>query len=1615
MAGNSLKHPRRKMALTLAVVGVPTVLSSWERASAAPAVSGTFRLEVNKLSGDVSIWNASTSVGALTLYEIADSSLKDLLIGNPVDGNGTSASINSGSAPFTDELFLSVRSTDSNAVASIPGRATTNYKAWSLVLDGYNSDATALALSEGGTANKTDTITVPSGYSIDLGDIFNVGQTTLGLSFEWGTSTAAGGEGGTVYTSAPIDYVISSNPNYYWKNTSASGNWSGVSNWSTASASGADSSGPPATGATVYIANADSQGHVVTFDQSAFIAALQIGSTGGGTDTLSQTAANDLAVSGSEMVGLSGPGIHVQSAGTNTYTGSLIVGDVGAGTYSLSGAGVINGSSSLIVGDGGSGTFNQSGGTITVNGESIGVGGGTGTFLQSGGIHTISSGELDLGGANAPLVAGNGSYFLSGTASLSVAGNTYIGGTSLGAAGIGTLAISGGAMSVGGVVQAYSAGTINISAGTLSAGTINVASGGALVQSGGTLKAGSLMMASGGSYALSGGTINAPVALNGKLVATASSTPIAINGSLSFASTSASSFQRQGATPNFPSISAAGNVVLGGNLSLYEDAANEAETNASQSFVLLSTMGTLSGSFSNISSGQRLETADDTASFLVTIDSGVDGFVLLSDFMLGGTGATLTYNWNGGTGNWSNATSWSSSTVPNVGTADVTIDNGGSVSVVTLDQNATIDSVALDVASTLNINSGQTLSLAGNLPSSFNGVLNNSGTLAVTGGTTTLAGGGTDSGAFTVASGAGLIFGGGTHSINGSLVSGAGTVAVTGGTVNSSGTLLIGSTGIAGVSVTGGTFNAGTVSITNGSLTLSGGTLGVAALVNSGGTLNWTAGTLAFTGSGSLVFDSSSASAYAGSITLGPGQALSALTRSIYIGNSSAGTLSENGGGCLTSTLYLGSAAGSTGIYNLGGTGSLSASFNEFVGGSGAGTFLQNGGTNSTGYIFLGGSAGSTGTYNLSGSGAVKATYEYIGNSGQGTFLQSGGTNSTTYFTLGSNTGSVGTYSLSGTGNLSVSFVTSVGGSGSGTLLISGGSMSAPDGLQINSTGALVFSGGTINAPVTASGNLIATASSTPIAVNGSLTFGSASTNLFQRAGSTPNFPSISTTGNITLGGTLSLYEDAANEAETTGSQSFVLLSTTGTLSGSFSNISSGQRLETTDNTASFLVTVDSGVDGFVLLSNFILGNPGPANSYWENSAGNGNFSNGSAWSAVSPAGTDAGGVPDTLTKVSITNTDSLDHVVTLDQGASISAFQIGSTGGGVDTLSQTTAVNLAVSGAATVTSGGAIVQSDGSLNAGSIFQSGGTVSLTSLNIGGTATTGTNAGSYKLTGGALAVADALTVYSGNNFTQSGGSVSAAQVTVNSGGTLSLSGGSITAPVSVAGTVIVSGPGQINAGGGIAVNGTSAKFVAAGTTAVASTLTLSSGTIDGTGTINAINIASSSSSAITNGNGAYGSLSIGAATFSGAATLNDRESGTTPGLNFTGSVTTTPANGVITVNAVDSSGWTAGTTYKLAAIGSTNDIGTSFKLGTLSGLSAGEAASALTDTATATSPGYLEVTINSSSGGSPVALSNTFHLEVNPSSGDVQLWNDSTSRSFTKRSAYRQPSRRQRHE
>ena len=207
-------------------------------------------------------------------------------------------------------------------------------------------------------------------------------------------------------------------------------------------------------------------------------------------------------------MGFNGTGMFIQSGGTNSTIGSLNLGaNTGSnGTYDLSGTGslFVNSPGGEAIGvSGGTGTFNQSGGTNTVEGgnglylganttssngtytlsgtaslsvtngnEWVGFN-GTGMFIQSGGTNKVT-GALALA-ANS---GSTGAVTLSG-GSTTVSGSAYVGGAPGGAGGSGTLTVSGtGQLSVAGTLTVYDTGRLNINGGTTTVGGLSIAIGG---------------------------------------------------------------------------------------------------------------------------------------------------------------------------------------------------------------------------------------------------------------------------------------------------------------------------------------------------------------------------------------------------------------------------------------------------------------------------------------------------------------------------------------------------------------------------------------------------------------------------------------------------------------------------------------------------------------------------------------------------------------------------------------------------------------------------------------------------------------------------------------------------------------------------------------------------------------------------------------------------------------------------------------------------------------------------------------------------------------------------------------------------------------------------------
>ena len=133
----------------------------------------------------------------LTGYNIVDSS-RTLAVGNPQNSGNP--------GPYTSEMFLSVNSSDSNYNSSAASyRATSNYRRWTVIVDGIANNVASL--SEAQKLNQSpDTITIPVGGSIDLGNLFDPVAGVPDLSFSWSMQNATGVGSSTTFSNEPVDY-----------------------------------------------------------------------------------------------------------------------------------------------------------------------------------------------------------------------------------------------------------------------------------------------------------------------------------------------------------------------------------------------------------------------------------------------------------------------------------------------------------------------------------------------------------------------------------------------------------------------------------------------------------------------------------------------------------------------------------------------------------------------------------------------------------------------------------------------------------------------------------------------------------------------------------------------------------------------------------------------------------------------------------------------------------------------------------------------------------------------------------------------------------------------------------------------------------------------------------------------------------------------------------------------------------------------------------------------------------------------------------------------------------------------------------------------------------------
>ncbi len=169
-----------------------------------------------------------------------------------------------------------------------------------------------------------------------------------------------------------------------------------------------------------------------------------------------------------------------------------------------------------------------------------------------------------------------------------------------------------------------------------------------------------------------------------------------------------------------------------------------------------------------------------------------------------------------------------------------------------------------------------------------------------------------------------------------------------------------------------------------------------------------------------------------------------------------------------------------------------------------------------------------------------------------------------------------------------------------------------------------------------------------------------------------------------------------------------------------------------------------------------------------------------------------------------------------------------------------------------------------------------------------------------------------------------------------------------------GTLSVGGTGSLECA--ITVNGASAKYLHNSTTASSQDITLTLGTVGGNGTISSVTAADNSGNFIANGNGNSAPLTVDTLTFNGDGGLSVTDDGvtSTSGIVVTGTLTTTPASGTITVNASNSF-WDSGITYDLLSAGTFNAALSDFTLGTINGVTGRQAPSLV---ATASGIGLL---------------------------------------------------------
>ena len=144
------------------------------------------------------------------------------------------------------------------------------------------------------------------------------------------------------------------------------------------------------------------------------------------------------------------------------------------------------------------------------------------------------------------------------------------------------------------------------------------------------------------------------------------------------------------------------------------------------------------------------------------------------------------------------------------------------------------------------------------------------------------------------------------------------------------------------------------------------------------------------------------------------------------------------------------------------------------------------------------------------------------------------------------------------------------------------------------------------------------------------------------------------------------------------------------------------------------------------------------------------------------------------------------------------------------------------------------------------------------------------------------------------------------------GTMVLSGANTFAGATTinSGVLRVDGTGAINSSSGITIDGSGAKFSYTSSVAATPTITLTQGTLDGTGTVGLVNVAASATNVVANGNGGTGTLTTGILSFAGEATVNLASATTGVGI-AAGTLTTSGTDSAIVINIARTASWSNG--------------------------------------------------------------------------------------------------------